>query len=114
MSRPSPGFIRLSRRWFLTIPANDAIIPTVTSPINPRTIQYALIDGRFKRIGADTAPIPTLREGDKKAAEKKAKGEKAKGKKQKYRRGEVLYGKQKELESHICLLCHELHLNSMS
>jgi len=52
---------------------NDNVITDtatgVMRPATPRTIEYEMIDTQVKRIGADLAPIPTKREGER---EKKA------------------------------------------
>jgi hypothetical protein len=50
----------------------------IARPTAPRTIEYALIDERLKRIGTDTGPIPTMHEGEKKAGDKKGKAGKGK------------------------------------
>lgn len=39
-------------------------------PAHPRTIQYEMIDTQVKRIGADTAPIPTKHGQEKEKAKK--------------------------------------------
>lgn len=44
----------------------------VMHPAHPRTIQYEMIDTQVKRIGADTAPIPTKHDQEKEKAKKTA------------------------------------------
>lgn len=60
-----------------TLAGTDEVItdPTtgVMHPVHPRTIQYEMIDTQVKRIGADTAPIPTKHNEEKERAEAKRK-----------------------------------------
>jgi hypothetical protein len=60
-----------------TLAATDQVItdPTtgVMRPAAPRTIQYEMIDTQVKRIGADTAPIPTKHDEAKEKAQAKKK-----------------------------------------
>jgi SH3-like domain-containing protein len=51
----------------------------IARPTLPRTIEFALIDERLKRIGTDTGPIPMMHEAEKKSGDKK--GKEGKGKK---------------------------------
>lgn len=64
-----PGFSFLLGTGNVTVDANNGVV----KPVNPRIIEYEMIDTVVKRTGADTAPITPLREpGEKKKEAKKA------------------------------------------